>query len=174
MAQLGFDWRRGALSVKPEIVLASSQQQTFTTETKTPGYTVVNLKASYTIPEAALRAPVLLQHLQHRRSLYRNHSSFIKDLAPEVSRGVRVTYMVRFFWTRTLQTPAWVSQIEWNKRLSTIATWNRDVPFEPATQGSHSRTTSGLNLFRPRQWHNRIVCGPLTPNEGSACHMGYR
>ena len=29
--------------------------------------------------------------------LYRNHSSFIKDLAPELGRGVRVTYMVRFF-----------------------------------------------------------------------------
>jgi len=95
--KLGFDWRRGGLSVKPEIILASSQQQTFTTETKTPGYTVVNLKASYTIAR---------QHLAHQFSfnifnigdrLYRNHSSFIKDLAPEIGRGVRVTYMVRFF-----------------------------------------------------------------------------
>ncbi len=95
--KLGFDWRRGALSVKPEIILASSQQQTFTTESKTPGYSVVNLKASYTIPR---------QHLAHQFScnifnigdrLYRNHSSFIKDLAPEIGRGVRVTYMVRFF-----------------------------------------------------------------------------
>lgn len=29
--------------------------------------------------------------------LYRNHSSFIKDLAPEIGRGVRVTYIMRFF-----------------------------------------------------------------------------
>jgi hypothetical protein len=29
--------------------------------------------------------------------LYRNHSSFIKDLAPEIGRGVRVNYTVRFF-----------------------------------------------------------------------------
>jgi len=29
--------------------------------------------------------------------LYRNHLSFIKDLAPEIGRGVRVTYTVRFF-----------------------------------------------------------------------------
>ena len=29
--------------------------------------------------------------------LYRNHSSFIKDLAPEIGRGVRFSYMVRFF-----------------------------------------------------------------------------
>ena len=95
--RIGFDWRRGGLSVKPEVVLASSQQQTFTTESRTPGYTVVNLKASYTIPR---------QHLAHQLScnifnigdrLYRNHSSFIKDLAPEIGRGVRFTYMVRFF-----------------------------------------------------------------------------
>jgi len=95
--KLGFDWRRGGLSIKPEIILASSQQQTFTTESKTPGYTVVNLKASYTIAR---------QHLAHQFScnifnigdrLYRNHSSFIKDLAPEIGRGVRFTYMVRFF-----------------------------------------------------------------------------
>ena len=28
--------------------------------------------------------------------LYRNHSSFIKDLAPEIGRGVRFSYMLRF------------------------------------------------------------------------------
>ena len=45
-------------------------------------------------------------HLAHQFSvnvfnlgdrLYRNHSSFIKDLASEIGRGVRFTYMVRFF-----------------------------------------------------------------------------
>ena len=29
--------------------------------------------------------------------LYRNHLSFIKDLAPEIGRGVRITYSLRFF-----------------------------------------------------------------------------
>ena len=96
-AKVGFDWRRGGLSIKPQIVMAASQHQTFTTETRTPGYTVLNLKASYTIPK---------QHLAHQFSvnvfniadrLYRNHSSFIKDLAPEIGRGVRFTYVVRFF-----------------------------------------------------------------------------
>jgi iron complex outermembrane receptor protein len=55
------------------------------------------LKASYTYAR---------QHLAHQFSvnvfnvgdrLYRNHSSFIKELAPEIGRGVRFTYMVRFF-----------------------------------------------------------------------------
>ena len=57
----------------------------------------MNLTASYTYAQ---------QHLAHQFSanvfnlgdeFYRNHSSFIKDLAPEIGRGVRFTYTVRFF-----------------------------------------------------------------------------
>ena len=29
--------------------------------------------------------------------LYRNHTSFIKDLAPEIARGVKFGYSLRFF-----------------------------------------------------------------------------
>jgi iron complex outermembrane receptor protein len=29
--------------------------------------------------------------------LYRNHLSFIKEFAPEIGRGLRVAYTVRFF-----------------------------------------------------------------------------
>ena len=29
--------------------------------------------------------------------LYRNHTSFIKDLAPEIGRGVKFGYSLRFF-----------------------------------------------------------------------------
>jgi iron complex outermembrane receptor protein len=94
--RIGFDWSHGGFRLNPELILASQQHQTFTGETRTPGYSVVNLKASYTIAG---------QHLSHQFSanvfnmgdrLYRNHSSFIKDLA-EIGRGVRFTYMVRFY-----------------------------------------------------------------------------
>lgn len=94
----GFDFRYRGLSVRPEVILASSQQQTFAGETRTPGYTVVNLKASYTIPSGnrvAHQFAVNVFNIGDR--LYRNHSSFIKDLAPEIGRGVRFTYKVRFF-----------------------------------------------------------------------------
>ena len=46
------------------------------------------------------------QHMAHVLSftgynltnvLYRNHMSFIKDLAPEVGRGIKVSYSLRFF-----------------------------------------------------------------------------
>jgi iron complex outermembrane receptor protein len=29
--------------------------------------------------------------------LYREHTSFIKDLAPEIGRGIKFSYSVRFF-----------------------------------------------------------------------------
>ncbi len=95
--RLGFDYGKGNFRFAPELILASQQHQTFTGEARTPGYSVVNLKGSYTYAQ---------QHLAHQFSinvfnlgdrLYRNHSSFIKDLAPEIGRGVRFTYMVRFF-----------------------------------------------------------------------------
>ena len=46
------------------------------------------------------------QHLVHILSvagynltneLYRNHTSFIRDLAPEIGRGVKFGYSLRFF-----------------------------------------------------------------------------
>ena len=95
--RVGFDFRYQALSVKPELVLASDQQQTFTGETRTPGYGVANLKASYTIPQGHRVHQFAVNVFNIGDRLYRNHSSFIKDLAPEIGRGVRFTYRIRFF-----------------------------------------------------------------------------
>ena len=95
--KLGFDLNHLGFRVSPELIVAAQQHQTFTGETRTPGYAVMNLKASYTFAQ---------QHFAHQFSvkvfnlsdrLYRNHSSFIKDLAPEIGRGVRLTYTMRFF-----------------------------------------------------------------------------
>jgi iron complex outermembrane receptor protein len=93
----GLDLHYGRLAVKPEVVLASSQQQTYVGETRTPGYTVVNLKASYAFPQGHLIHQFAVNVFNIGDRLYRNHSSFIKDLAPEIGRGVRFTYRLRFF-----------------------------------------------------------------------------
>jgi len=93
----GLEFRRGSFSVKPEVLMASAQDRIYSTETRTPGYAVVNVEASYTL---------VRQHTAHifgfslfnlGNRLYRNHLSFIKDLAPEIGRGVRLTYTLRFF-----------------------------------------------------------------------------
>lgn len=97
--RMGLEFRRRGLSVRPELVVADNRRgdQLAPNETPTAGYTVVNLKAAYTIPA---------QHLLHQFSvdvfnigdrLYRNHLSFIKDFAPEMGRGVRFSYTVKLF-----------------------------------------------------------------------------
>jgi hypothetical protein len=40
------------LSIQPEAVMASAQDDVFTNETRTPGYTVFNLGGSYTVARA--------------------------------------------------------------------------------------------------------------------------
>ena len=94
---VGVDLRYGGLSIRPEVVVADSRDNVFESETSTAGYTVFDLKASYTIPQ---------QHVSHHFSvdffnigdrLYRNHLSFIKDLAPEIGRGVRFSYAAKLF-----------------------------------------------------------------------------
>ena len=95
--KVGLDFHLGNLSVKPELIVANQQHLTFSGETRTPGYAVVNLKASYTIPQQHFAQQLSVNVFNIGDRLYRNHSSFIKDLAPEIGRGVRFSYTVRFF-----------------------------------------------------------------------------
>lgn len=97
-ASVGIDWHFGDLSIKPRLIVADRQDNTFTDETSTAGYAVLDLKASYTVARSS--------HLAHQFSvnvfnigdtLYRNHSSFIKDFAPEIGRGVKFSYVLRAF-----------------------------------------------------------------------------
>jgi iron complex outermembrane receptor protein len=94
---IGIEGRYKGLSVKPEVVMANKQDRVFTNEDPTAGYAVFNFNAAYTFPG---------QHFSHHFAftafnlgdrLYRNHLSLIKDIAPEIGRGVRFTYSVRFF-----------------------------------------------------------------------------
>jgi iron complex outermembrane receptor protein len=95
--RVGFDLRWNGLSVRPEAVLAQSQERLFLTETRTPGFAVFNLKASYTRAQMHALHVLSFEAFNLGDRLYRNHLSFIKDLAPEIGRGVRFGYTVRFF-----------------------------------------------------------------------------
>ena len=95
--RIGVDWLHGAFNIRPELILANRQWQVFPTETPTAGYALFNVAANYTIAT---------QHVAHMFSvnvfnagdrLYRNHLSFIKEIAPEIGRGVRVSYTVNWF-----------------------------------------------------------------------------
>ncbi len=95
--RLGLDYRWKGLNVRPELVLANRQWQISPNEEETAGYALLNLQASYTITR---------QHTMHTFGantfnlgdrLYRNHLNFLKNIAPEIGRGVRFGYTLHWF-----------------------------------------------------------------------------
>lgn len=93
---LGLDWRYRALSVRPELILANRQTRVFDNETPTAGYTVLNLNASYAIVTRRVAHIFSVNGYNLGNKLYRNHLSFIKEIAPEMGRNLRANYTLRF------------------------------------------------------------------------------
>jgi len=96
-ARLELDVPVGNFKVGPEFVFTAAQNNVFGTETTTPGSTVVNLGASYLVARGHATHIVALKAYNLTNETYRLHTSFIKDLAAEMGRGVRLTYSVKFF-----------------------------------------------------------------------------
>ena len=96
-ARFGLDYRYKGFSVRPGVVMVKDQDQLFPTETRTPGYTLFDFSGSYTLARTHVAHVFALNSFNLGNRVYRNHLSFIKDLAPEIGRGVRFTYTVRFF-----------------------------------------------------------------------------
>jgi iron complex outermembrane recepter protein len=88
-------WR--GLTAGPEVVWASAQNRVYDEETPTDGYTTVNFNASWVVPTRQAAHILAFRAYNLTNETYRLHTSFIKDLAPEMGRGVRVSYSVRFF-----------------------------------------------------------------------------
>lgn len=95
--RIGLTVNYKGLSVQPELIVTNSQEEVFSTETRTPGHGVVNLMASYTLPQKHFVHIFTVNASNIGNRFYQNHLSFIKDVAPELGRGVRVTYALRFF-----------------------------------------------------------------------------
>jgi len=94
---IGCEARYKGLSVKPELSLVNSAHQIFPLETPTAGYALWNIAASYTLAGTHVSHVFGVNAFNLGDRLYRNHLSFIKNFAPEIGRGVRFTYLVRFF-----------------------------------------------------------------------------
>jgi iron complex outermembrane receptor protein len=95
--RLGLDWRWKSWSVAPEWVLALRQDRVFRNETETAGYGVVNVRANYTLVRRHAVHLFGLNWFNANNMLYRNHLSFLKQIAPEMGRGVAFNYSLRFF-----------------------------------------------------------------------------
>ena len=96
-ARLGLDLHYQNLSVRPEFVAVGAQDRLFTNETRTAGYGVVNVAASYIIPTQHYASIFSVNAYNLGNKLFYNHISFIKDISPEIGRGVRFSYTIRFF-----------------------------------------------------------------------------
>jgi iron complex outermembrane receptor protein len=95
--RVGLEFNYQGLRVQPEAVLAKDQSRVFPLETRTPGYTVFNVTGSYTLTSAHIAHVFAVSAFNLTDKLYFNHLSFIKDIAPEIGRGARLTYTMRFF-----------------------------------------------------------------------------
>ena len=73
------------------------QNRIFDNETPTAGYGTANITASYTIPRQHTANIFSVSAYNLNDKLYFNHISFIKDISPEIGRGVRFSYTIRFF-----------------------------------------------------------------------------
>lgn len=96
-ARVGFEAFAKGFRINPEIIMAQDQNRLFTTEERTAGYGTVNLNASYTYTQKHYAHIFSVNAFNLNDKLYRNHLSFIKEFAPEIGRGVRVVYTLRFF-----------------------------------------------------------------------------
>ncbi|MCC7184733.1 MAG: TonB-dependent receptor [Acidobacteria bacterium] len=96
-ARLEMDVPVGNFKFGPEFVFTADQNNVFGTETTTPGSTVVNLGASYLMARGHATHIVAFKAYNLTNETYRLHTSFIKDLAAEMGRGVKLTYSVKFF-----------------------------------------------------------------------------
>ena len=85
------------LKIEPQLVLAARQDDVFRSEEPTAGYAVANLSASYSLFHGQLAHVFSLRFYNAGDRLYRNHTSFIKELAPEMGRGVKASYALRFY-----------------------------------------------------------------------------
>ncbi|MBI2815496.1 MAG: TonB-dependent receptor [Acidobacteria bacterium] len=95
--RIGFEALYKGFQFKPELILANAQDDIFATETRTSGYAVWNFHASYTAARQHLLHIFSVNAFNLGNRLYRNHLSFIKEIAPEIGRGVRFSYTMRFF-----------------------------------------------------------------------------
>jgi len=93
----GLDFRYKDLSIRPEAVFARKQNKVAPLELPTAGYGIFNIAGSYTIGRQHYAHIFTFNAYNLTDKLYRNHLSFIKELAPEIGRGIRFGYTVRFF-----------------------------------------------------------------------------
>jgi iron complex outermembrane receptor protein len=91
-------WPGGSdeINLEGEVRRVGAQERVYGAGTPTDAYTVVNAHGSYQLTTGNAVHTVTLRLDSIGDELYRNHLSYIKDLAPEVGRSIKLVYGVRF------------------------------------------------------------------------------
>ena len=84
-------------SITPRVRWAARMDRLYTGETPTDGYAVFDLTAAYVFVGAHTTHSVSLRGYNLTDAEYRYHTSIIKDRAPQIGRGFRLSYSIRFF-----------------------------------------------------------------------------
>lgn len=92
----GLRYQHNALQIGADVTVAADQNRVFGEETPTSGYQLLKVFAAYSIAAGPVTHTLTLRLDNATNELYRNHLSFIKELAPEMGRNVKLLYNVRF------------------------------------------------------------------------------
>ena len=95
--QLKLDIPVGRLRLAPRVRWAARMDRLYQGETATDGYAVLDFTASYVLVSAHTTSNISLRAYNITDTEYRHHTSLIKDLAPQMGRGFRISYSLRFF-----------------------------------------------------------------------------
>ena len=93
--ELALKWRD--LTISPELVMSAEQDKVFRSETTTASWATGNLSVTWQRSQSHRTHLVAFQAYNLANRTYRLHTSFLKELAPEIGRGAKVSYTVRFF-----------------------------------------------------------------------------
>jgi iron complex outermembrane receptor protein len=92
----GVRYRWNTLQVGAQVVAAAEQDRVFGAETPTDGYGLLKLFGVYSLTQARAVHTFTARLDNVTNETYRNHLSFIKDLAPEMGRSFKFVYGVQF------------------------------------------------------------------------------
>ena len=95
--QLKLDIPIGRLRLSPRLRWAARMDRLYQGETPTDGYVVLDFTASYVFVGRHTTSNVSLRAYNITNTEYRHHTSLIKDLAPQMGRGFRISYSLRLF-----------------------------------------------------------------------------
>lgn len=95
--QVKLDVPVGRLRLAPRMRWAAKMDRLYHGETATDGYAVFDFTASYVFVSAHTTSNISFRAYNITDAEYRHHTSLIKDLAPQMGRGFRISYSLRFF-----------------------------------------------------------------------------